>query len=89
MRIMTPMKPILDRSRHGLTTVAISAVDLWGTDGNWAAVGQRRVGRHVRRQEELVRNVLEVKRMSEGVMSLKLDNEGEMFNVVCGYGYGM
>ena len=36
-------------------------------------------------QEELVRNVLEVKRMSDRVMCLKLETEGVMFNVVSGY----
>ncbi|KAK3514069.1 hypothetical protein QTP70_002908 [Hemibagrus guttatus] len=155
---------IPDRSRPGLTTTAIGAVDLQGTGGNWATVGQRsRGGRRVRRQrekrkgksvglrigtlnvgtmtgkgrelahmmerrkvdilcvqetrwkgskarsigagfklfyygvdskrngvgvvlkEELVRNVLEVKRVSDRVMSLKLEIEGVMLNVVSGY----
>ncbi|KAK3512329.1 hypothetical protein QTP70_005794 [Hemibagrus guttatus] len=155
---------ILDRSRPGLTTTAIGAVDLQGADGNWATVGRRsRGGRRVRRQrekrkgksvglrigtlnvgtmtgkgreladmmerrkvdilcvqetrwkgskarsigagfklfyygvdskrngvgvvlkEEFVRNVLEVKRVSDRVMSLKLEIEGVMLNVVSGY----
>ncbi|KAK3566932.1 hypothetical protein QTP86_005597 [Hemibagrus guttatus] len=36
-------------------------------------------------KEELVRNVLEVKRVSDRVMSLKLEIEGVMLNVVSGY----
>ncbi|KAK3522608.1 hypothetical protein QTP86_027158 [Hemibagrus guttatus] len=155
---------ILDRSRPGLTTTAIGAVDLQGGGGNWATVGGRsRGGRRVRRQrekrkgksvglrigtlnvgtmtgkgreladmmerrkvdilcvqetrwkgskarsigagfklfyygvdskrngvgvvlkEEFVRNVLEVKRVSDRVMSLKLEIEGVMLNVVSGY----
>ncbi|KAK3558157.1 hypothetical protein QTP86_011880 [Hemibagrus guttatus] len=155
---------IPDRSRPGLTTTAIGAVDLQGAGGNWATVGGRsRGGRRVRRQrekrkgksvglrigtlnvgtmtgkgreladmmerrkvdilcvqetrwkgskarsigagfklfyygvdskrngvgvvlkEEFVRNVLEVKRMSDRVMSLKLEIEGVMLNVVSGY----
>ncbi|KAK3516278.1 hypothetical protein QTP70_008641 [Hemibagrus guttatus] len=155
---------IPDRSRPGLTTTAIGAVDLQGAGGNWATVGRRsRGGRRVRRQrekrkgksvglrigtlnvgtmtgkgreladmmerrkvdilcvqetrwkgskarsigagfklfyygvdskrngvgvvlkEELVRNVLEVKRVSDRVMSLKLEIEGVMLNVVSGY----
>ncbi|KAK3535166.1 hypothetical protein QTP70_004821 [Hemibagrus guttatus] len=44
---------IPDRSRPGLTTTAIGAVDLQGAGGNWATVGQRsRGGRRVRRQRE-------------------------------------
>ncbi|KAK3519797.1 hypothetical protein QTP70_004955 [Hemibagrus guttatus] len=155
---------IPDRSRPGLTTTAIGAVDLQGADGNWATVGRRsRGGRRVRRQrekrkgksvglrigtlnvgtmtgkgreladvmerrkvdilcvqetrwkgskahsigagfklfyygvdskrngvgvvlkEEFVRNVLEVKRVSDRVMTLKLEIEGVMLNVVSGY----
>ncbi|KAK3531194.1 hypothetical protein QTP70_015133 [Hemibagrus guttatus] len=87
---------IPDRSRPGLTTTAIGAVDLQGAGGNWATVGPRsRGGRRVRRQrekrkgvvlkEEFVRNVLEVKRVSDRVMSLKLEIEGVMLNVVSGY----
>ncbi|KAK3556453.1 hypothetical protein QTP70_008263 [Hemibagrus guttatus] len=116
---------IPDRSRPGLTTTAIGAVDLQGAGGNWATVGRRsRGGRRVRRQrekrkgkgreladvmerrkvdilcvqetskrngvgvvlkEEFVRNVLEVKRVSDRVMSLKLEIEGVMLNVVSGY----
>ncbi|KAK3535463.1 hypothetical protein QTP70_016885, partial [Hemibagrus guttatus] len=155
---------IPDRSRPGLTTTAIGAVDLQGAGGNWATVGRRsRGGRRVRRQrekrkgksvglrigtlnvgtmtgkgreladmmerrkvdilcvqetrwkgskarsigagfklfyygvdskrngvgvvlkEEFVRNVLEVKRVSDRVMSLKLELEGVMLNVVSGY----
>ncbi|KAK3572741.1 hypothetical protein QTP86_007058, partial [Hemibagrus guttatus] len=155
---------IPDRSRPGLTTTAIGAVDLQGAGGNWATVGRRsRGGRRVRRQrekrkgksvglrirtlnvgtmtgkgreladmmerrkvdilcvqetrwkgskacsigagfklfyygvdskrngvgvvlkEEFVRNVLEVKRVSDRVMSLKLEIEGVMLNVVRGY----
>ncbi|KAK3526333.1 hypothetical protein QTP70_024287, partial [Hemibagrus guttatus] len=155
---------IPDRSRPGLTTTAIGAIDLQGAGGNWATVGRRsRGGRRVRRQrekrkgksvglrigtlnvgtmtgkgreladmmerrkvdilcvqetrwkgskarsigagfklfyygvdskrngvgvvlkEEFVRNVLEVKRVSDRVMSLKLEFEGVMLNVVSGY----
>ncbi|KAK3558413.1 hypothetical protein QTP86_018017, partial [Hemibagrus guttatus] len=155
---------IPDRSRPGLTTTAIGAVDLQGAGGNWATVGRRsKGGRRVRRQrekrkgksvglrigtlnvgtmtgkgreladvmerrkvdilcvqetrwkgskarsigagfklfyygvdskrngvgvvlkEEFVRNVLEVKRVSDRVMSLKLEIEGVMLNVVSGY----
>ncbi|KAK3517322.1 hypothetical protein QTP70_003396 [Hemibagrus guttatus] len=153
-----------DRSRPGLTTTAIGAVDLQGAGGNWATVGRRsRGGRRARRQrekrkgksvglrigtlnvgtmtgkgreladvmerrkvdilcvqetrwkgskarsigagfklfyygvdskrngvgvvlkEEFVRDVLEVKRVSDRVMSLKLEIEGVMLNVVSGY----
>ncbi|KAK3521331.1 hypothetical protein QTP70_003177 [Hemibagrus guttatus] len=152
------------RSRPGLTTSAIFAVDLQGTGGNWATVGRRsRGGRRVHRQrekrkgksvglrigtlnvgtmtgkgreladmmerrkvdilcvqetrwkgskacsigagfklfyygvdskrngvgvvlkEEFVRNVLEVKRVSDRVMSLKLEIEEVMLNDVSGY----
>ncbi|KAK3538861.1 hypothetical protein QTP86_018773, partial [Hemibagrus guttatus] len=155
---------IPDRSRPGLTTTAIGAVDLQGAGGNWPTVGRRsRGGRRVHRQrekrkgksvglrigtlnvgtmtgkgreladmmerrkvdilcvqetrwkgskarsigagfklfyygvdskrngvgvvlkEEFVRNVLEVKRVSDRVMSLKLEIEGVMLNVVSGY----
>ncbi|KAK3570643.1 hypothetical protein QTP86_024559 [Hemibagrus guttatus] len=75
---------------------AIGTVDLQGAGGNWAPVGRRRRGeRRVRRQrekrkgvvlkEEFVRNVLEVKKVSDRVMSLKLEIEGVMLNVVSGY----
>ncbi|KAK3568376.1 hypothetical protein QTP86_005575 [Hemibagrus guttatus] len=44
---------IPDRSRPGLTTTAIGAIDLQGAGGNWATVGRRsRGGRRVRRQRE-------------------------------------
>ncbi|KAK3537270.1 hypothetical protein QTP70_007006 [Hemibagrus guttatus] len=44
---------IPDRSRPGLTTTAIGAVDLQGAVGNWATVGRRsRGGRRVHRQRE-------------------------------------
>ncbi|KAK3557500.1 hypothetical protein QTP70_028305, partial [Hemibagrus guttatus] len=155
---------IPDRSRPGLTTTAISTVDLQGSGGNWATVGGRsRGGRRVHRQrekrkcksvglrigtlnvgtmtgkgreladmmerrkvdilcvqetrwkgskarsigagfklfyygvdskrngvgvvlkEEFVRNVLEVKGVSDRVMSLKLEIEGVMLNVISGY----
>ncbi|KAK3575243.1 hypothetical protein QTP86_023434, partial [Hemibagrus guttatus] len=87
---------IPDWSRPRLITTAIGAVDLQGAGGNWATVGRRsRGGRRVRRQrekrkgvvlkEEFVRNVLEVKRVSDRVMSLKLEFEGVMLNVVSGY----
>ncbi|KAK3522726.1 hypothetical protein QTP86_030801 [Hemibagrus guttatus] len=164
MRIVSTLNFIPDRSRPGLTTTAIGAVDLQGAGGNWATVGGRsRGGRRVRRQrekrkgksvglrigtlnvgtmtgkgreladmmerrkvdilcvqetrwkgskarsigagfklfyygvdskrngvgvvlkEEFVRNVLEVKRVSDRVMSLKLEIEGVMLNVVSGY----
>ncbi|MCJ8743810.1 hypothetical protein PDJAM_G00098470 [Pangasius djambal] len=163
MRIGT-LNFIPDRSRPGLTTTAIGAVDLQGAGGNWATVGRRSSGgRRVRRQrekrkgkseglrigtlnigtmtgkgreltdmmkrrkvdilcvqktrwkgskarstgagfklfyygvdskrngvgvvlkEEFGRNVLEVKRVSDRVMSLKLEIEGVMLNVVSGY----
>ncbi|KAK3568192.1 hypothetical protein QTP86_000235 [Hemibagrus guttatus] len=155
---------IPDRSRPGLTAIAIGTVDLQGAGGNWATVCRRsRGGRRVHRQrekrkgksvglrigtlnvgtmtgkgreladmmerrkvdilcvqetrwkgskarsigagfklfyygvdskrngvgvvlkEEFVRNVLEVKRVSDRVMSLKLEIEGVMLNVVSGY----
>ncbi|KAK3544001.1 hypothetical protein QTP70_032759 [Hemibagrus guttatus] len=87
---------IPDRSRPELTTTAIGSVDLQGAGGNWATVGRRsRGGSRVHRQrekrkgvvlkEEFVRNVLEVKRVSDRVMSLKLEIEGVMLNVVSGY----
>ncbi|KAK3514119.1 hypothetical protein QTP70_005119 [Hemibagrus guttatus] len=161
---MVSMNFIMDRSRPGLTTTAISAIDLQGAGGNWATVGRRsRGGRRVHRQrvkrkgksvglrietlnvgtmtgkgreladmmerrkvdilcvqetrwkgskarsigagfklfyygvdskrngvgvvlkEEFVRNVLEVKGVSDRVMSLKLEIEGVMLNVVSGY----
>ncbi|KAK3527512.1 hypothetical protein QTP86_024294, partial [Hemibagrus guttatus] len=164
MRIVSTLNFIPDRSRPGLTTTAIGAVDLQGAGGNWATVGGRsRGGRRVHRQrekrkgksvglrigtlnvgtmtgkgreladmmerrkvdilcvqetrwkgskarsigagfklfyygvdskrngvgvvlkEEFVRNVLEVKRVSDRVMSLKLEIEGVMLNVVSGY----
>ncbi|KAK3524213.1 hypothetical protein QTP70_022666, partial [Hemibagrus guttatus] len=44
---------IPDRSRPGLTTTTIGAVDLQGASGNWATVGRRsRGGRRVHRQRE-------------------------------------
>ncbi|KAK3522439.1 hypothetical protein QTP86_011012 [Hemibagrus guttatus] len=44
---------IPDRSRPGLTTTTIGAVDLQGAGGNWATVGRRsRGGRRVHRQRE-------------------------------------
>ncbi|KAK3570178.1 hypothetical protein QTP86_015745, partial [Hemibagrus guttatus] len=47
------MNFIPDRSRPGLTTTAIGAVDLQGAGGNWATVGRRsRGGRRVHRQRE-------------------------------------
>ncbi|KAF7649688.1 hypothetical protein LDENG_00137590 [Lucifuga dentata] len=49
-----------------------------GVDGKRNGVG-------VILKEEFVRNVLEVKRVSDRVMSLKLEIEGVMFNVVSGY----
>ncbi|KAK3525556.1 hypothetical protein QTP86_034849 [Hemibagrus guttatus] len=163
MRIVS-MNFIQDRSRPGLTTTAIGAVDLQGAGGNGATVGGRsRGGRRVCRQrekrkgksvglrigtpnvgtmtgkgreladmlerrkvdmlcvqetrwkgskahsigagfklfyygvdskrngvgvvlkEKFARNVLEVKRVSDRVMSLKLEIEGVMLNVVSGY----
>ena len=49
-----------------------------GVDGKRNGVG-------VILKEELVRNVLEVKRVSDRVMSLKIEIEGVMLNVVSGY----
>ncbi|KAK3574478.1 hypothetical protein QTP86_008076 [Hemibagrus guttatus] len=50
----------------------------YGVDSKRNAVG-------VVLKEEFVRNVLEVKRVSDRVMSLKLEIEGVMLNVVSGY----
>ncbi|KAK3543919.1 hypothetical protein QTP70_031829, partial [Hemibagrus guttatus] len=47
--------------------------------------GRKRNGVGVVLKEEFVRNVLEVKRVSDRVMSLKLEIEGVMLNVVSGY----
>ncbi|KAK3554412.1 hypothetical protein QTP70_023054 [Hemibagrus guttatus] len=164
MRIVSTLNFIPDRSRPGLKTTAIGAIDLQGAGGNWGTVGRRsRGGRRVHRQrekrkgksvglrigtlnvgtmtgkgreladmmerrkvdilcvketwwkgskargigagfklfyygvdskrngvgvvlkEEFVRNVLEVKRVSDRAMSLKLEIEGVMLNVVSGY----
>ena len=51
MRI-TRTKLIPDRSRSGLTTTVINAVDLQGAGGNWVTVGRRKGGRRVRKQRE-------------------------------------
>ncbi|KAK3574056.1 hypothetical protein QTP86_001329 [Hemibagrus guttatus] len=48
-------------------------------------VDSKRNGVGVVLKEEFVRNVLEVKRVSDRVMSLKLEIEGVMLNVVTGY----
>ncbi|KAK3527878.1 hypothetical protein QTP86_009837 [Hemibagrus guttatus] len=48
-------------------------------------VDSKRNGVGVVLREEFVRNVLEVKRVSDRVMSLKLEIEGVMLNVVSGY----
>ncbi|KAK3570815.1 hypothetical protein QTP86_027625, partial [Hemibagrus guttatus] len=48
-------------------------------------VGSKRNGVGVVLKEEFVRNVLEVKRVSDRVMSLKLEIEGVVMNVVSGY----
>ncbi|KAK3524086.1 hypothetical protein QTP70_018009 [Hemibagrus guttatus] len=48
-------------------------------------VDSKRNGVGVVLKEEFVRNVLEVKRVSDKVMSLKLEIEGVMLNVVSGY----
>ncbi|KAK3548201.1 hypothetical protein QTP70_005167 [Hemibagrus guttatus] len=48
-------------------------------------VDSKRNGVGVVLKEEFVRNVLEVKRVSDSVMSLKLEIEGVMLNVVSGY----
>ncbi|KAK3561329.1 hypothetical protein QTP86_030628 [Hemibagrus guttatus] len=48
-------------------------------------VDSKRNGVGVVLKEEFVRNVLEVKRVSDRVMSLKLKTEGVMLNVVSGY----
>ncbi|MCJ8745631.1 hypothetical protein PDJAM_G00132390 [Pangasius djambal] len=48
-------------------------------------VDSKRNGVGVVLKEEFGRNVLEVKRVSDRVMSLKLEIEGVMLNVVCGY----
>ncbi|KAK3524437.1 hypothetical protein QTP70_028665, partial [Hemibagrus guttatus] len=48
-------------------------------------VDSKRNGVGVILKEEFVRNVLEVKRVSDKVMSLKLEIEGVMLNVVSGY----
>ncbi|KAK3575213.1 hypothetical protein QTP86_021994 [Hemibagrus guttatus] len=49
------------------------------------SVDSKRNGVGVVLKEEFVRNVLEVKRVSDRVMSLKLEIEGVMLNVVSGY----
>ncbi|KAK3541761.1 hypothetical protein QTP86_003520 [Hemibagrus guttatus] len=49
------------------------------------SVDSKRNGVGVVLKEEFVRNVLEVKRVSDRVMSLKLEIEEEMLNVVSGY----
>ncbi|KAK3518519.1 hypothetical protein QTP70_001511 [Hemibagrus guttatus] len=54
-----------------------------GITGN--AGDSKRNGVGVVVKEEFVRNVLEVKRVSDRVMSLKLEIEGVMLNVVSGY----
>ncbi|KAK3543979.1 hypothetical protein QTP70_032740, partial [Hemibagrus guttatus] len=48
-------------------------------------VDSKRNGVGVVLKEEFVRNILEVKRVSDRVMSLKLELEGVMLNVVSGY----
>ncbi|KAK3523313.1 hypothetical protein QTP86_029509 [Hemibagrus guttatus] len=48
-------------------------------------VDSKRNGVGVVLKEEFVRNILEVKRVSDRVMSLKLEIEGVMLNVVSGY----
>ncbi|KAK3543950.1 hypothetical protein QTP70_031858, partial [Hemibagrus guttatus] len=48
-------------------------------------VDSKRNGVGVVLKEEFVRNVLEVKRVSDSVMSLKLEIEGVMLNVISGY----
>ncbi|KAK3513422.1 hypothetical protein QTP70_014248 [Hemibagrus guttatus] len=48
-------------------------------------VDSKRNGVGVVLKEEFVRNVLEVKRVSDRVMSLKIEIEGVMLNVVSGY----
>ncbi|KAK3530520.1 hypothetical protein QTP86_027885 [Hemibagrus guttatus] len=48
-------------------------------------VDSKRNGVGVVLKEEFVRNVMEVKRVSDRVMSLKLEIEGVMLNVVSGY----
>ncbi|KAK3545490.1 hypothetical protein QTP70_007730 [Hemibagrus guttatus] len=48
-------------------------------------VDSKRNGVGVVLKEEFVRNVLEVKRVSDRVMDLKLEFEGVMLNVVSGY----
>lgn len=48
-------------------------------------VDRKRNGVGVILKEEFVRNVLEVKRVSDRVMSMKIEIEGVMFNVVSGY----
>ncbi|KAK3545752.1 hypothetical protein QTP70_011318 [Hemibagrus guttatus] len=51
-------------------------------------VDSKRNGVGVVLKEEFVRNILEVKRVSDRVMSLKLEIEGVMLNVVSGYATG-
>lgn len=50
----------------------------YGGDGKRNGVG-------VILKEEFVRSVVEVKRVLDRVMSLKIEMEGVMFNVVSGY----
>ncbi|KAK3572040.1 hypothetical protein QTP86_022268, partial [Hemibagrus guttatus] len=51
----------------------------------YCGVDSKRNGVGVVLKEEFVRNVLEVKRVSDRLMSLKLEIEGVMLNVVSGY----
>ena len=66
------MNPISDRSRPGSTMTAIGTVDLQGTDGKCATVGQkRRGGRRVHRQRENWKSRrlgLRVRTLSDGTM---------------------
>ncbi|KAK3556710.1 hypothetical protein QTP70_015094, partial [Hemibagrus guttatus] len=52
---------------------------------SYYGVDSKRNGVGVVLKEEFVRNVLEVKRVSDRVMNLKLEIEGVMLNVVSGY----
>ncbi|KAK3536843.1 hypothetical protein QTP86_027043 [Hemibagrus guttatus] len=53
--------------------------------GTVTGKGSGLAGMMARRKEEFGRNVLEVKRVSDRVMSLKLEIEGVMLNVISGY----
>ncbi|KAK3517940.1 hypothetical protein QTP70_027900 [Hemibagrus guttatus] len=72
---------VLETRRKGSKARSIGA----GFKLFYYGVDSKRNGVGVVLKEEFVRNVLEVKRVSDRVMSLKLEIEGVMLNVVSGY----